>query len=747
MSYSGSLSAELVSESSIRLSWKALEGCESYHVFFRRENNSYKKINTTTGLSVVISGVDTSALCRFRVCGVDKIGRLITVGETDNSAMIKPVKLLTMGSVNLEIAFDRSARLKADNKLRKLSPFSVFFPNKVPDCDLLSDMDLVKTAGDYLSRSDAEYFVLDFYGSVVHRTAKWNDTFVTETEEFLKSEYFNSHKEYYERLPLYLPEDVVKPLMDIFAAKLLSRFSHDKIILVRFALPKYYSVDKHIRVGGSHSAVNDYIKRLEDMFIGLVHPVVADISHGYFSDNERSTRTETVMDRFYFARLAKLVEDVVKNGVAGYYNDGEDINIQFDRLIYYYDSAMARGFYNVLFDKNSAAGKIMMQTSREFVCENRELLMDITRRGWKTIHDAYVNTDCGDNRTLKRTLKVLTALERGKLSAVSFSDVLDVMKKNERIRRPLQKAVGAELEKNLGRVIVITEKNFVFLLKAAYDMWSGVPIDTVGERVDEYLKICAQIPVDIWGSCVSREPMNRSTVACVDKYIFKNSPVWAFDEPIPISDGFFDNAERFGSVWRRTMTEEVFMRKAPDMIRQGIGKWVIVDFYDLSSQMARYRGGCFAVDNFIMRSDYFADISGETELFFLDAQKDEELILSAVDKTAKLLSEKYGGRIILNRVRLNDRYRDMDGNISPLASTETGNVRTAQKVVNMSEERFIEKTGCYVIDVTKHCISDDSFPLGGAHPAHYEEIYYLTAAAYVDYIVREQPKQRIFDKM
>ncbi len=745
MSYTAPISVEPAGAAgSVRLTWRALEGCKSYHVFFRRENNAFKKINTTSNLSVVISGVDDTALCRFKVCGVNSLGEPVTVGEADNSFMIKRVKLLTMGSVNLELAFADSAKLSVDDRLRKLSPLSVFFPNKAEACDDSTDLDLTKTAGEYIDRSDAEYFILDFYGAAINPIAKWGDTFVTENDELLNSEYFKSHGELYEKLPRFLPESVVKPLMDIFAARLLKRFQNSRIILVRFALPKYYAVDRHVRIGGGHGEINAYIRMLEDMFIEAVHPITADISHEYFGDYEKSGEKETVMDRFYLARLAKIVEDVARDGIEGYYNDGEDINIKLDRIAYYYDSVTARGFYATLFDRSTAAGQIMLRTSRDFVCENRELLKDIMQHGFKTVYDVYRYYDFGGDRSVKRVFKVLSAMERGKLNAVSFAEVLDVAGKYERLRRPLSSMIGTELEKGLGRVIVITERNMMFMLKAAYDLWDGISVRTINERVDEYLRICAQIPVDIWGSCVSREPMNRSAVACVDKYIFKNSVMWAFDPPVRVREGFFDGIDRFGSIWRRSVTDEVFNRRAAEMIERGIGKWIIVDFYDLSSQMARYNGSCFAVDNFIKRSGFFAEIAEETELFYLDAQRDKGAIYAAAERLARLLTERYGDRIILNKVRLNTRYRDLDGNICPL---DNRTVKASQQVITLCEERFAELTGCYVIDITKHCISDDSFPLGGAHAAHYEEIYYRGAAAYIDYIVRVRPSQRIFDKL
>lgn len=747
MDIKGTLKAEPTGAlGAVRLSWQPIKDCIKYHVFFKKENNAYKKINTTHGLSVVVSGVDTSALCHFRVCGIKASGQSVTVGEADNSAMLKQVKFLTIGSYNLERLFNNTPRLTCDRTFRKYSPLSLFFPNPVPEGKLYDDIDLAKSAGEYLASTDADYLLIDFYSAAQSGLVKIGDSFVTGGKDFLDSECYKKNKEQAQIMPQILPEEVAKPLMDIFASRVLSRFTKDKIILVRFALPRYYAVGEHVRISGGNAQLDEYIRMLEELFIKAARPITVDISREYFGDYEASDGSQAVMEKFYFTRLSKILEDITRNGIGAYYDDGEDINIKLDRILYYYDSVSARGFYNTLFEENSAASVIMMRTSREFISENREIIKAIMRRGFTSIKEVLDCCDLSSGREFIKTVNAIYAVECGDLGLSSYTAMMNVQNSCPNIRRPLKKLIADVLKKSLGEDIVVTDRNTAFMLKAAYDLLKGDTIQSVAQNAQMYLKLCAQTPVDVWGSCVSREPLNRSVNVCVNKYIFKNSPVWAFDKPINTDDGFFGHAELFGGEWRRRLTEEVFLRKAPEIIKSSIGKWIIVDFYDLCSQMARYRGGCFAVDNFVKRSPYFAQIHGEVELFSLDAEKDRSLIMSAAERMAILLSEVYGDRIILNRVHLNTEYRDLDGNIKPLADTAKRR-ENAQSAIALCEEYFAKLTDCYVLDITKHCISDDSFILGGAHIAHYEEIYYLAAAAYIDYIVKERPPQRVFDKL
>ena len=50
-------------------------------------------------------------------------------------------------------------------------------------------------------------------------------------------------------------------------------------------------------------------------------------------------------------------------------------------------------------------------------------------------------------------------------------------------------------------------------------------------------------------------------------------------------------------------------------------------------------------------------------------------------------------------------------------------------------------TGCYVIDISKHFYSSDSFVFGGAHIVHYEEEFYRTAGRYISEIIAGTDRQ------
>ena len=114
--------------------------------------------------------------------------------------------------------------------------------------------------------------------------------------------------------------------------------------------------------------------------------------------------------------------------------------------------------------------------------------------------------------------------------------------------------------------------------------------------------------VDIWGSCISRESVNRNSSGIyVDKYIFKQ-PFLLADEP-EIS---FDNdlsADKFcGSKWRRRTVKEAFLHEGKRILSDSNAEWLIIDMYDLICNMRKYGDSLFEVDDFILRTAFYKSI-------------------------------------------------------------------------------------------------------------------------------------------
>ena len=100
---------------------------------------------------------------------------------------------------------------------------------------------------------------------------------------------------------------------------------------------------------------------------------------------------------------------------------------------------------------------------------------------------------------------------------------------------------------------------------------------------------------------------------------------------------------------------------------------------------------------------------------------------------AKMILEKYGEHIILIKTEPKNMYIDLDYRLKPLE--DDGMFEIKKKFISLCEERFASVTGCYVIDISKHFYSSDSFPLGGAHIVHYEDEFYRQTGEYITEII------------
>ena len=236
--------------------------------------------------------------------------------------------------------------------------------------------------------------------------------------------------------------------------------------------------------------------------------------------------------------------------------------------------------------------------------------------------------------------------------------------------------------------------------------------------------------IDIWGSCISRESVNRNSLGIyVDKYIFKQ-PFLLADEPeIP-----FDNdlsADKFcGSKWRRRTVKEAFLHEGKRILSDSNAEWLIVDMYDLICNMRKYGDSLFEVDDFILRTAFYKSISDKCESTYLFNERSRGYLERALENFCKFVTERYGKNIILIKADLKDRYISLDNTLEMLSDSDN-TFKTKKAFINGFEEEFARLTDCRVIDISKRFYADDRFALGGAHIVHYEDEFYSQCCKHI----------------
>ena len=212
----------------------------------------------------------------------------------------------------------------------------------------------------------------------------------------------------------------------------------------------------------------------------------------------------------------------------------------------------------------------------------------------------------------------------------------------------------------------------------------------------------------------------------------------AYEDPIDID--FPDGAEEFcGSYWRRRTMHDAFERNGFDVLDESNSQWIMIDFYDLICSMADYKGGLFEVDDFIRRTEFFKKIKNDCVDCYLFEKRDMKYCFDMITRFAHEMYEMYENRIILIKTDPKNSYITLDNRLVVLE--DDGMFEIKRKFISLCEERFASVTGCYVIDISKHFFSSDSFPLGGAHIVHYESEFYRQAAQYISEILNGSEKK------
>ena len=93
----------------------------------------------------------------------------------------------------------------------------------------------------------------------------------------------------------------------------------------------------------------------------------------------------------------------------------------------------------------------MFHTSREFIAENRAEIKDIIEQHYSSITDIYRYYDFGDNIEMKNAVKVIAALESNTLQNVTHGELIRLLDRQYRIKRPIANFVRATLGRCAGK--------------------------------------------------------------------------------------------------------------------------------------------------------------------------------------------------------------------------------------------------------------------------------------------------------
>jgi poly-gamma-glutamate synthesis protein (capsule biosynthesis protein) len=443
-------------------------------------------------------------------------------------------KIMLSGSVVLRQIFERQKEIPYDMAGLLISPVSLFsaaYPD--PSVRLASakvKIDIDKSFEEYIASSDCDYIAVDFYSAVAISLYKLGDSLFTASDQFKRSEFFNYNKHMMTRIAQPIERKLWQKPVEQYACALRKRYGKN-IILLRLSFSHKAVKHSELRTTAAKVTMNKQLKEMEECFIDIADPIVIDVSEKYFRSLDDSSPSAYEPD--FYKHIHKILKEIADGSEKRLYSDNDN-ELFIQRSIRYYDSMTARAFQNWMLDGVSAADLLIRYSSKQFVAENAHLFLRLKNDNIPLAEvKQHFEYDSDTENFILAAQAVDTLLQNDISKPYRYYSVI--------FRKNLNAVtlITGLLSEQLGKKIAAHECETVFLLKDK------------PELLRQYFERSATIAVDIWGSCVCRESVNRSCKEIsVNKYIFKQPCVLAFEPEIPCE--IPQAVKSFGgSTWRR----------------------------------------------------------------------------------------------------------------------------------------------------------------------------------------------------
>ena len=646
------------------------------------------------------------------------------LGKQIDHAEYRPTVMIS-GSSILDRIFKAGKGFRVDKTAMHMSQMSLGSERSFDPPEGSSEafaLEISKDLEGYIAKTCPDFLAVDFYTAATVSCHKIDSVkteepcYFTNMKLFRRSEFFARHS--YETIRVRPPygDHIWRPLIKRYAEKVKAAMPHGRVLLFRSSVNSKRFIGSELRAVNAPERRNQLMREMEDLFISIVDPIIIDLSKHYFTQVNNSIRLESEYYADAYNAAVEATSDKGRRCISV-----PDDELWFDRILKFYDNMTARSYQTWLLDMDRAADKIIARTTKEFAARNRKRLLQIKRAGASellALRDLFIG-DPGAEEVI-RAGEIIAVLERGNLSK-TYDFFAPAFEGKYNILKTMIRLLSAEL----GIPVNEGSVEMVFLLR-------GKP------QFQRYIATINHKTIDIWGSCVSRESINRCKDAFVGKYIFKQAPLLAYEPPIDIE--FPDGADDFcGSYWRRRTIRDAFNRNGFDLLEGSEAHWIMIDFYDLICTMADYNGDLFELDDFIRRTDFYKGIKSDCRECYLFEKRDMQYCFETITRFAQDIYDQYEDNIILLKTEPKDSYITIDGHLKEFENEGMFDIK--RKFISLCEERFSSVTGCYIIDISKHFYSSDKFPLGGAHIAHYEEEFYRQTAEYISTILNGTGKK------
>ncbi len=639
---------------------------------------------------------------------------------------IKPYKPLAaiIGSSILSRILTAGEGFRADKTAMYLSPLSLGakeYPAVPDNVDRSLLLDLGKDMRTFLK--DCDFAVIDFYTAATVSCFRFgNDMFeepcyFSNSKKLRSSEFYAGHRSEWLRIRPPFGETMWKPLIRRFAERLLEVFPSEKIVLFRTKITSFRKCGDLLRTVPENTRQNRLIHEMEDFFISLVNPAVVDLSKNFFVEEG----TLVSFEEEYYSQAYSALCDIL-SGSGRNYADNVDPELWFTRAMKFYKSMTELSLQDRLLDMNNAADKLVAYTNAEFCARHSDRLIRLKRVGRSDL--MYVKEFFAGEREadeLVNAAEIIHFVERGNLTrpydfyALAFEKHYHIVK-----------FIAKLLAKESGCPVNERNAETVFLLR-------GKP------QARRYFSDLYQNAVDIWGSKVSRICAERCSDAYINEIVSNQSQLLCKEKPVFKRDDLkpedFNGDRRLFKTTRSALTADGIER-----CENSPAPWIVVDFAEIISKMAEYKGILFELNELIQETDFYKKIRKECSEGYIFEKRSMKLCSEGITYFSNEILELYGENIILIKTQPARSYVTKDDRLGKITD-DLYDIK--RKFVSLCEERFASITHCYVIDISKNFYSSERYPYGGKGLTNYEEKFYRQTSEYLSQIIRGT-EQRIF---
>ncbi len=625
------------------------------------------------------------------------------------------------GSIILEKILRTSNRFRIDKNPMLLSQISACSGEGQSVGGLTGSvrLDVEKDLPEYLQKCGAEYLAVDLYAAAALSCFKRGEDLYTDFKRFRATDFYQNNKSEFKRIKPPFSVRLWKPALTRYAEAVLKAFPPERIILFRQHFSDRSVAGNALRHSDVGVHFNRQMAEMEEFFISLVKPAVVDLSKYYFNAGS----SPSAFEREYYYDAARAFEQITCGRQCVI---KPDLDLWYDRVQRYYRSMTASSQQRWLLNMKSAADMLIAYTNEAFTAAYRDRLLALKRCGASSLQNVsdFFADDPGAAEIIEAAELILAVLS-GDLSQ-SYDVYAPAFRKGYNILKVMAKLLAVEVQAPVSS----DTAELVFLLRERPKL------------LKSYIRSLSEMTVDIWGSSISKDILDRCDGAVLGRYIYKQCPLLAYEALMPYE--LPQEVSKFsGNSWRRKSTEDAFARNGMFTVIKSSSKWLMMDLYDVICEMNELRGGLFEVDEVLKETDFYKEVEHECTSCYLFEKRSMKYCHDTLVRFARDIAERYGSNIILVRTDLKDRYLTLDDKLKEFDNDPL--LAAKRKFITLCEDMFIQVTGCYVIDISKFYHAFDAYPRGGAHMVHYEDEFYTLAARYLGAIIRGDSR-RLFNR-